>query len=52
LKNYRNVGEAKQRLKSYFEFYNGERLHQSLGYKTPEAAYRQEQKTAAETAFI
>jgi hypothetical protein len=23
----------------YFRFYNGERLHQSLDYKTPEAVY-------------
>lgn len=44
LKDYRNVVEAKQGLRSYFEFYNRERLHQSLGYQTPEAVYRQGQK--------
>jgi len=27
-------------LKEYFRFYNTERPHQSLGYKTPEAEYR------------
>ena len=52
LKDYRTVGEAKQGLRNYFEFYNRERLHQSLGYKTPEAVYRQGQKTAAETTLI
>jgi putative transposase len=51
LKDYRNVGEARQGLKSYFEFYNRERLHQSLNYQTPEAVYRQGQKTAAETTL-
>lgn len=52
LKEYRTVGEAKHGLRNYFEFYNRERLHQSLGYKTPEAVYRQGQKTAAETTLI
>lgn len=41
LKEYRSVGEAIDGLGRYFEFYNRERLHQSLGYKTPEAVYRQ-----------
>ena len=27
-------------LQQYFQFYNTERLHQSLGYKTPESLYR------------
>lgn len=52
LKGYRNVVEAKQGLREYFEFYNRERLHQSLGYQTPEAVYRQGQKTAAATTLI
>jgi putative transposase len=52
LKDYRTVGEAKQGLGNYFQFYNGERLHQSLGYQTPEAVYRQGQKRAAETTLI
>ena len=52
LKDYRNVVEAKQGLGNYFEFYNRERLHQSLGYKTPEAVYRRGQKPAVETTLI
>lgn len=39
LKDYRNVGEAVAGLRDYFQFYNRERLHQSLGYRTPEAVY-------------
>lgn len=27
-------------LKNYFEFYNKERIHQSLGYQTPESLYK------------
>ena len=52
LKDYKNVVEARKGLGEYFEFYNRERLHQSLGYKTPEAVYRQGQKLAAETTLI
>ena len=51
LKDYRNVVEAKQGLKNYFEFYNRERLHQALGYQTPETVYRQGQKPAAEATL-
>jgi hypothetical protein len=39
-------------LGNYFQFYNGERWHQSLGYKTPEAVYRQRQTPAAETTSV
>lgn len=52
LKDYRNVVEAKQGLRNYFEFYNGERLHQSLDYQTPATVYRQGQKPAAETTLF
>jgi len=52
LKDYRDVREAAAGLKSYFEFYNGERLHQSLNYKTPESVYRQGLKQAAFTTLI
>ena len=52
LNDYRNVVEAKQGLRNYFEFYNRERLHQGLDYQTPEAVYGQGQKAAAETTLI
>ena len=47
IKDYRNVAEAISGLRNYFEFYNSERLHQSLQYQAPEAVYRQRQIMAA-----
>jgi len=35
LKEYQTVKEAKKAIDEYFQFYNNERLHQALGYKTP-----------------
>lgn len=35
LNDYQSVREARSGLGSYFQFYNMDRLHQSLGYKTP-----------------
>lgn len=32
--------ELYQGLHNYFQFYNSERLHQSLKYQTPEAVYQ------------
>jgi len=40
LREYNTVQEARQGLGSYFGFYNDERLHQALGYRTPAAVYR------------
>lgn len=40
LKDYQTVLEARDGLKQYFRFYNYERYHQSLDYKTPFAVYR------------
>ena len=40
LHDYQTVGEARQGLARYFRFYNEERLHQALGYRTPVAVYR------------
>jgi putative transposase len=39
LKDYRDVGEAFDGLKAYFDFYNRVRIHQSLKYQTPESVY-------------
>lgn len=40
LKSYSDVWECEASLAKYFEFYNLERPHQSLGYKTPYEIYR------------
>lgn len=39
LKDYANVPEAITGLNRYFRFYNSQRPHQSLGYKTPEQVF-------------
>ena len=39
LKGYSQVKDAITGLGGYFEFYNQERLHQSLNYRTPEEVY-------------
>ena len=39
LKEYATVLEAKENIKEYFKFYNYERKHQSLNYKTPAEIY-------------
>ena len=39
IKSYSSVKEAHAGLSGYFDFYNKERLHASLGYQTPEEVY-------------
>jgi len=39
LHEYQTVAEAKKRLGEYFRFYNEERLHEALDYRTPSAVY-------------
>jgi hypothetical protein len=36
---YETVADAVQGLRRYFRFYNEERLHQALGYRTPASVY-------------
>jgi putative transposase len=36
---YESVTEAREQLAGYFEFYNGQRPHSSLGARPPDAAY-------------
>jgi putative transposase len=42
LHQYLAVAEARKRLNQYFMFYNTERIHESLGYKTPHEIYFKE----------
>jgi putative transposase len=39
LKDYESVTEARTGIQRYFRFYNQERIHQSLDYRTPAAIY-------------
>ena len=39
LHQYLSVAEARKGLDKYFMFYNTERIHESLGYKTPYEIY-------------
>ena len=39
LHEYRTVAEARTGLATYFRFYNEERLHEMLGYRTPHEIY-------------
>jgi len=41
LKDYQQVAEARSSIEQWFEFYNHRRPHQSLGYRTPAAVYKE-----------
>src|SRR5262249_48554197 len=43
IKDYETVDDSMRNLKRYFKFYNRERPHQSLGYKTPEQVYKEKE---------
>lgn len=40
LKDYADVGDAVAGITAYFDFYNHQRLHQALGYRTPASVYQ------------
>jgi putative transposase len=43
LKEYQSMGDAVTGIGGYFRFYNTQRPHQSLGYRTPQAVYADSQ---------
>jgi putative transposase len=47
LNDYEDGWQARERLGSYFDFYNFERPHQSLGYDTPASMYYGEKREEA-----
>jgi len=47
LKEYETVPVATRGLGDYFHFYNEERLHQALAYRTPAAVYQEGTATRA-----
>lgn len=46
LNEYKSVKELKKATNAYIEFYNRNRWHQSLGYKTPAAVYFEQERKA------
>ena len=48
VKDYEAVREARSGLAAYFEFYNHERPHQALGYRTPGEVYLAGRRTSEE----
>ena len=44
LKDYRSVAELESALAKWFRFYNHERPHQSLKYRTPAEVYQEADK--------
>ncbi len=39
--SYKNIKEARRGIEEYIKIYNSERLHSTLGYKTPDEVYYQ-----------
>ena len=39
LNDYANVNECRRAIESYFRFFNQDRVHQSLGYQTPDEVF-------------
>ena len=46
LKDYQTGTEAREGIDAYLDFYNRERPHQALGYRTPEQAVREDMTLA------
>jgi putative transposase len=44
LKAYKDGTEAKQGIGTYLDFYNRERPHQALGYRTPQEVFQEQQQ--------
>ena len=47
IKGYETMQQAQEGLAEYFQYYNHERLHQSLGYRRPWHVYTGELRAAA-----
>jgi putative transposase len=48
LKEYTDGWQAEASLAAYFRFYNEERIHQALGYRTPRDVYRERDSSVKE----
>ena len=50
LKSYANATEPRRELSHYFRFYNDQRPHQALGYRTPAEVFHQATDVGEERA--
>ena len=50
LRAYESVREARARIEAYMNFYNNERPHQALGYRTPTQTCNEAQDQLSDTA--
>ena len=44
---YANATEARRKVKAYFRFYNDQRPHQALGYRTPAEVFHETMNSPA-----
>ncbi len=49
LKDYRDVPSCIEGLKQYFRFYNEQRPHQALGYRTPSQVYQDKSRSLGDS---
>ena len=52
LKVYANATEARRELEAYFRFYNNQRPHQALSYRTPAEVFHQVRNAPAEESKV
>ena len=52
LKAYANATEARRELSHYFRFYNDQRPHQALGYRTPAEVFHQVRNAPSEESKV
>ena len=52
LKAYTSASEARRELGAYFRFYNNQRPHQALGYRTPDEVVHQVRNAPAEESKV
>jgi len=52
LRDYQTVAEARYYLGRYFDFYNNQRLHQALSYRTPAEVYSSSWYSGCPTGFL
>ena len=52
LKAYINATEARRELSAYFRFYNDQRPHQALGYRTPAEVLHQARNTTGDRSKV